>query len=518
MKDKEHYENSLKEIMQGAGINFILILSGYVLTFIFTLFVARYFGKTEFGYYQLITTLLGFFVLISLFGLQTSVLKFIPEYKAKKEFSTLKGFLRFCFAVPFMISFIIFLVLFFLADFISGLINFGPVFAELLRIISFFIPIKIVSNLMSFLFQANKMMFIGNFGYNVLERIVILLGIIVIVSFDLDIVWLILVLAISLLSSFIYHAIMYRLKISFKINEKPKYLLKIWFKFTVPLFFTGLLVYVLGFTDYFVISAFLTAGDLGVYSISYSLGAYLLAIPTMFLGIFTAVLTEAFIKNKKVFRLLFNKIQEWVFGLTLVPSLIFIFFSKEIIDLLFGQEYLGGYESFVVLSVFYVISVFFTMHQTILLINKDTNFFFVNTLVLVCINIILNILLVQSMGILGVAFASGFSILVLRFSEYIRSGKYHSLKLDFVYATKITCSGIIAILVSRALYVYVVASLGLNPIIKLIVVGLVYLVITTILLFVLKTFKKDDFEFMLLIEEKIGLNLGFIKRILKRFV
>ena len=52
----------------------------------------------------------------------------------------------------------------------------------------------------------------------------------------------------------------------------------------------------------------------------------------------------------------------------------------------------------------------------------------------------------------------------------------------------------------------------------MVVALIVYTISFILLFFVFKLFNKEDIKLMLLIEDKIGIDLGFIKKHLRRFV
>ena len=77
--------SSLKQLVKAAGITAIYGAIGYILTFIFNVAVARYFGPEDYGVYSLGITILGLGVMIAGLGILVGIPRFIPLYIHEKK-------------------------------------------------------------------------------------------------------------------------------------------------------------------------------------------------------------------------------------------------------------------------------------------------------------------------------------------------------------------------------------------------------------------------------------------------
>jgi O-antigen/teichoic acid export membrane protein len=290
--------------------------------------------------------------------------------------------------------------------------------------------------------------------------------------------------------------------------------IKDWFFFSVPLIFTGILAYVLNWTDNFVIGKFLDSTSLGIYGVSYSMSSYLPFIGGFFATLFLPVMTTLYLNDKKNFDKTFKHVVKWVFITNVFFGSVLIYFSKEVLRIFFGPEYVYGWISLSVLASFFVLASIFSFSYVTIMIEKKTSFFFFNNLIFAIVNLILNLILIQKFGIIGVAFASGLTMLLIRLSEFIKSRN----KLDLLNFIKISIIGIANIVFIKILFSYVFNKIYFNEILKLIIALGVYSFAFILGLFVFKVFNSEDFELMLIVEKKFGVNLNWIKNILKKFI
>lgn len=73
--------------------------AGLALIFLSQVLLARLMGVRGYGEYTVIITALNFAVVLSLFGMDTSVLRFLPAYIQRKDFGAAHGFLKFSYRV-----------------------------------------------------------------------------------------------------------------------------------------------------------------------------------------------------------------------------------------------------------------------------------------------------------------------------------------------------------------------------------------------------------------------------------
>ncbi|MEM4755592.1 MAG: oligosaccharide flippase family protein, partial [Candidatus Woesearchaeota archaeon] len=289
MTDEKHL-NALKELLHGAGISFLLGMIGYILMFFFRIIAANYFGPSEFGLYEMAMTILGIVVIFSDLGIKSGIQRYIPYYLEKKESTLLRGYLKFIIVLPLLFSIIVSISLYILAEKITLFFGFDNSFTLFVKIISFSIIFKILYEIFIHILVSYKQIYKAVVSYNIVERTILLVGIILIVYYKLSLFSLMVLTLFSSIISFLL-AGYFVSKLQFKIKGKAKYEINDWLKFSFPLIFTGVLAYLLNWSDNFIIGKYLTATEVGIYGIAYSLANYLNFIPGAFLGLFLPIVT-----------------------------------------------------------------------------------------------------------------------------------------------------------------------------------------------------------------------------------
>ncbi|MBW2978009.1 flippase [Candidatus Woesearchaeota archaeon] len=505
---------SLKRLAHGVGISLIFGFIAYVIMFLFKLIAARYFGPEDFGLFSLTETILGICVIIGLLGISAGPGRYIPIYKHRKQYKKLAGYYSFIFKVPVLLSIILSILILVFASQINSFFNFPENFVNLLRLVALIIPFYVVNHIMWNVFFAEGKIFNQNISRNVIERAPLLVGIAIIYFLKLNVFYLVLFFIIPIFLAFVYNTIIYKKKIHFPEVKEKTYLWKDWFSFSLPLFFTGIFSYFIHWTDNLVIGKYLTPQSLGIYSVAFSLSHFLLFFTTIFNFIFKPIISERYAyKDKKSITFLFRKSQNWIFSITLPIALLLIIFSKQILNLIYGVKYITGFLPLLILSLGFIINIYLGLNTNILQLHKKTKYIFKVNVFVAITNIILNIFLIQLIGIIGAAISTSFSLSLRNILFLYKTKKLEKLHFSWWTNFKFLISGLICVAIAKILFV----TIHFNIYIKLISIGLLYFLLYGIFLVISRAFDKDDFQIMLAIEKRLGVNFGFFKKIVMKF-
>ena len=110
-------------ITKGAVISYVSIFLNIVISLVYTPWMIRRIGVSDYGLYSLVGTFLGYFMLD--FGLSGTVTRFISKYRAEGDEQKVANMLGLAAKVYLVIDVIIFIVLFVLYFFLSGIFGGG---------------------------------------------------------------------------------------------------------------------------------------------------------------------------------------------------------------------------------------------------------------------------------------------------------------------------------------------------------------------------------------------------------
>jgi len=87
-------QDMLATLARGAGIAFVIQAGGTGLKYLTQVLLARWMGASEYGVYAYAFTWANLLSVFATLGFTTGVLRFVPEYLAKKDWPHLHGFIR----------------------------------------------------------------------------------------------------------------------------------------------------------------------------------------------------------------------------------------------------------------------------------------------------------------------------------------------------------------------------------------------------------------------------------------
>jgi len=388
--------NGLKNYLFNSGWILIDRVVRFVLGITIGIMVARYLGPKDYGILNYVLSLTGIISIIGTFGMDSVVIKDLVKYKkldTKIIYNAM--FLKFIGAVLVIITAQIVAYLFHLSDEIklfifivtlSGLFNF-------LFVIDLFYKSKV---LMKKIVKLNILTLIGVSSYKLLLIFIKASLIFFFFSPLLEaIIGSFLKLGVILKDGYLF----YKNKISFFYIKKL--LSQSW-----PFIIMSLIAVIYTKIDQIMIFQILGAKENGLYAAATRLSNILFMLPGVVSGSFYIAILNA----KKVSKDLFYKrlkalyfVMFWGAILLILP---FLFFSKEIILILYGKQYELASD---VLSV-YIWCVLFVFISAVtnmwfVIENKQKISMYFNLTGLV-INIILNIILIKTYGIMGAALAT----------------------------------------------------------------------------------------------------------------
>ena len=214
--------------------------------------------------------------------------------------------------------------------------------------------------------------------------------------------------------------------------------LKKYFAYGVPLIPTSWFLWVMNSSDRFVISYYLGLKDVGLYSLVYNIGYFLVGF--IFNPIFlfySPMVAQLWNEGKR------EKVREMMeytvkYGLLLAIPAIFGFYvlGKPLLLLLSTEEFVGGVSLIPFVSVGYIFFLLSAFYEIVIGLAEKTR---VVPLVFgscAALNIALNILMVPRIGILGAALATTISF-GAQISFYgIYSRRFFKFKLCMVFIVK----------------------------------------------------------------------------------
>ncbi|MCF7798453.1 flippase [Candidatus Woesearchaeota archaeon] len=500
-------KSSYQELFQGAGIILFMSFLSYVFMFVFKMIGSRYFGPEDWGYFEFGVTILGFMFIFSLIGIHSSIPRYVSDYISKKDSKSLSSFIGFSSIVPLVIS-LVFTALFFLTiPFLKDIFSFNSMSVYVLTFVFLSLPFRVLEIVLSNILSGYKRMLYCQWS-TVLKPFILIVGVGLIIYFNLSLFYLLLLYFISIVLSFILNFFLTkRIDVPFSLFKQSQ--TKEWFNFSIPLFVSGFLMYLIGWSDNIIIGIFLSAELLGIYAIAYSTASLLKFVQLAFSRIASPLFMELHNKKSEDLGFLYTKSQKWVLLFSLPFILLLIFFSKKILFILFGAEYVVGSAALSIISLGFLINLYTGLNEVIVHVYKKTKHIAKVNIFIAILNIVLNVLLIPYIGITGAAISSAICLSLQNILFYLYARRLYPLFIDHKSNFKLIIISLLGIIVLK------IFSLVWDNNYLLVFLFLLLLCLYFILIFILKFLDKDDLDTLSKLERKYGKSVPSLSKLLR---
>lgn len=447
----EVLEENLNKLAYGTFLLLIGFFLGKMFSYIFRLVIARN-GAAEYGIFSLGVTILGVITIGCLVGLDRGITKFVSHYNAKNDQVMIKSYINTSLKITAAWSIIVGIALFLLSDIISINIFSKPELSIVLKIFSILLPFYILGQMFISVMTAYQKIKYVTF-INILQYGLTLLLLVSFIFINVKDISGALAYSLAFIISGIISLFIVKIKIFNFLDKSIKTVnvLKPLRNFSLPLMFNNFVEYFIISLDMLLIGYLLTSSDVGIYSAAYVTTQLISLLPSVLMWVFAPALSDLLAKNlNKEAKEIFLQSSRWIF-IVAIPVVSFsIFFSKSIMNSLFGYEYLSGNLVFIILSISVFILSLSSIERKSIEISHHSKTLLYYSLTAFIVNLCLNLYLIPLYGILGSAIAN-----IITFTIYSILCIYKSKKeLNFVQNYSKYIIPIILSFVSASIFYY----------------------------------------------------------------
>ncbi len=496
----------LKSLAKTSIFVVLILFFSKLLTYIYRVLVARYFGPEVYGLFSLSIMILGLFVTVSSIGLVDGLIRFIALYRGKKEENKIRYLLKFSSVILLVSGLVSGFLLFILSDSIAANIFNNSALSFYLKVFSFLIVLSLFLNFFLAILRAYEQVSEYSFLQSLFQNLVriILLVLFIFIGFGADSAivssFFLSVLATIIVAYLICRHIIPDFLIKSDLNNKEKYKIRVsLLTYSWPLIFLGVISNLFGWTDSFIIGYFKTIEQVGFYNAAVPIAALIAIAPEIFMQLFFPMVTKEFTKKRyNIIRELSKQVQKWIFMINLPLLLIILIFPGVIINLLFGAEYLVAENALRILAIgtFFMSLSQASIHLLAMLGKSKTSL--ANVTIFSILNIILDIILIPKYGLSGAAFATAvsYSLMGLAFILQVK----HEINI-LPFRRKMITLFIASII--PAIFLLIASKIIAITLLNLILCGAGFILIYVALIFLTGCLDKNDLMILLAIKRKV---------------
>ena len=498
--------------------SFILVIGNLLFRvggYINRLLMSRMLGPEGYGLYGLTLPFQGIFQILSAGGLPPAISKYVAEYNAKDEKALTRQVIYTATKFMVLMAILLSIILLFSSDFIANEIFHKPLVVWPLRAVSLITPFSVIVGAMRGAFQG---VYKNEYTvYNrMAEQLATIVFAVVFVYCGLYAMGAVLGGAFGFIVSAITAVLLYKKYISpmFYSEDSLDLSLKeelelLWMLicFAVPVAITALSEMAIYDVGTLVIGVFMLSTDVGFYNAADPISRIPLVISLSISTVLLPATAEAYVlKNQKL-------LQEYVVDclryciLTVIPMCVIIsMFSMPIIQLLFGEVYTPGSGVLCILVIGMSFYSIYMISSSILQGTGNPKLPMYILLLGTVLNIVLNAIFVQMMGIVGAAIATTITTCILMIV----------IMLFVIKTTKISIpwKNILLVLICNLILMavcYVIPKTLIGLVIGIIIGSSLYIVS----LIMLKVLTKRDIDFFSQYMNKIPILKKYTPKLVK---
>jgi O-antigen/teichoic acid export membrane protein len=398
-----------KKFFSTSGINFLFRIFGLGTSFLIVLLISRLFGVEDYGSYSLTFTIAQATAMVFGLGIPNALILLIGnrnfnEIEAKKLlFKGLK--------ITLVFSIIPAILLYFSASFIAIHLFGNCKLDNFFKIVAYTIPFFILHELFLYYFISVKKFILYNIFMFILPNVFLTLFLFLFYFLGKTDFFTFLAFALSIiLIVFVEFIVVYESKI----HKTPHVIsTKALINTASPMLFSGLLLYLLNWTDVIMLGIMTNEKQVGIYNIAYKIGSVGFLVIVSVSTIITPRIAELY-GNANLLELkkLVHSSTRLISILT-IPLVLVLIIGSEFVLSFFGKDVISGSSTLIIVAIGVLFSAIAGNVDQILNMTNNQVILRNITIFSFFINVTLNFLLIPIYGINGAAIASLISNVVI---------------------------------------------------------------------------------------------------------
>ena len=486
--------NYTKFVVKGTITIFIISILAVFLGYLVRLLLARNLTVEYFGLFYAVFAFLSLISFFKSFGLDTSLIKFIPEFKHTKNNNAIKSSIIFVIIVQLLTNLVIIAFIYLFSNYLSANFFHNPRASAILRLmaIAFFFDSFVVT--LKFSFQGfQKMAYFAGVDFVRMLLLVVIVYIGLKMNYGMSgAVFAYIIVPVILL--IIFTSIL--LKKVFPESKESAFIFdmnifKKLFSYGVYVLAGAIGWLILGYTDSIVLTYFSGLEAVGLYNVALPTANVLVYIPRAFVGVLLPLTSELWVKKKKALLSAgMESLYKYLIIITLPFALIMFSFSDLIINVLYGKAYIPASIALKILTIGMFMGTFHAINSTFFSgIGKPQ----INSKIVyiaAIFNLLGDLILIPIMGIMGAAITTTASLFILALMTMVKIRKFIKITFPIQIWVRTAAIGIVFVFVIWFLKKIIFLDVWLETSIVLIISSIVYVV----LLFLLKVININELK------------------------
>ena len=403
------------KLVSGTGFGLIGSIGGRLINVISSIFIARVLGPTYFGLYSIGWTLIRFMSLLATLGMDRVILKFAPRF-LENDKPALRGLLFRAIGVSISSGLLGGIFLFFVSPWLAIVVYQKPELVSVFKLFSIAFPPIIALSVVAASSRITQKMQYSVFIQDIGQSLIGLVLMIFFYLIGLSLIGIILADVISNIIALIAGAgiLLYLFPEIFKIKSIIRITYKEMFGFSFPAVLAGAFSVYIFWIDRVLVGYFRTTFENGIYQSVSQISTIFLVISAGINMIVVPMFANYYQNNdKKGLEEIYRISTKWGIYLSIPIIGILIISPKEVISFIYGSQYIIGSNLLLVLIIGQVINLFTGSVNPLLIMTGNQSFLFRLSGIVLFFDLLLNLILIPSFGLIGAAISTSVSLSIL---------------------------------------------------------------------------------------------------------
>ena len=485
-----------ERLAKGAVIIFVFTLLANFIGYLVRFFLTRQLNVADYGLFYSLLSFVSLFIIFSDPGFGSALVKFIPEFLAKKDYSKLKSLVAFIFGIRFVLSLSVAVLIFSFSDYFALNLFHSLDVSPLIKIFSLFFFIdSFISFETTFFTGFQRPFHFSSIPF--LKNLTFFLLLLLITPLNIEKTIYAFLFSSFMVSTFFLPSVFWTLKKNLKWKVKKIKITRKFIKtitsFAIPVFFGAIAYSIIGYTDTIMLTFFRSLEEVGYYQVALPTSRLLWVIVFSLTTLLFPMSSELWASNKKHILSKGLTIITKISFMIMVPAvLITIAFARFILDIFFGATYITATACLQILS---LAALFFLIRAIFSSVLVGIGQPIVNTKVgifMAIFNVIANLILIPIYGIVGAAAATTTSFLFGAIISFFYIRKFITFKMPFVSLIKSLFNGFLTL----ATISYLKQVINIPPIQEAALLSIVAVVVYIFLTVISKNIRKQDIKIL----------------------
>jgi|TARA_B110000259_G_scaffold141416_1_gene159230 O-antigen/teichoic acid export membrane protein len=409
----------------------------YLVSFITLPIYTRYLSTDDYAVLALIQSFIAFLPMLMTFQLHTSIYRFFVDYEGKELKTFISSIILFLVITSFTASYVLMDALPSILDLVFPSIPSTQYdifnLAIIIAVLNIFQGVNMAVVRMRE--EAKKFMVISIS----LLIISILITIVEVVLLEKGINGMVEAMLISAILSFITYTFFNRKYFSFSVNLKY---VKAPLLFSLPLIINALSSYIFMYSDRIILEkyvpTYLSIGAIGLYALADRIAFLFKAFVNQVQSAFQPHFYKLFKVDPEKAKMEAYKASEIVMLIVAIGIVLTTLFSRELVTLVFPEEYHSVWPMIPVLSTCFFFRSLYSFSNLGIFFQKKTIYTTITTFIAAAINICLNLVLIPIIGVYGAVFSTVASFFASFLIIRIIANKIEPIPMNIALAVKCT--------------------------------------------------------------------------------